>query len=250
MKNSDYNWLFKMLLSPSKSQKTENSLNEKLGLKKPWFNRDFLKKTKQNAMISTGVYEITHSVSEDTLKNSGKSSHRLVQRYTMNRSDQHAFYTRRMTKPFYSIYEIEWQQNQWLQLDKTTCKYIERLRRLGFSKVHIRQDKNLKAHMAYENPKEMDILLEISLQCDQMPQNIRRPIGCDLPSSLPLRRTKWWFTSYKTGIAYLPYWADKDPCYDTLDFHLDNSTLSQYPSLEHIPSQHRSLYYTEPYFSS
>jgi hypothetical protein len=248
MKNPDHNWLTKMLRTPLKSEKTQNSLNEKLGLKKPWFNRDFLKKTKK-AIASTGVYEIALAPSDGPCKSSGKSSHRFVQRYTMNRSDQHAFYTRRMTKPFYSIYEIEWQQNQWLQLDKATCKYIERLRRLGFSKVYIRQDKNLKAHMAYENPKEMDVILEISLQGDQMPQNIRRPIGCHLPSSLSLRRTKWWLTSYKTGIAHLPYWADKNSCRDSINIHfLDTSTLTQYPSLDHNPSQNRSLYYNEPCF--
>jgi hypothetical protein len=41
------------------------------------------------------------------------------------------------------IYEIEYQENQWIQLKHSTSKYIEELYQRGFTRMVIRRDKQL-----------------------------------------------------------------------------------------------------------
>lgn len=136
-------------------------------------------------------------------------------RYSLNHSDRRAFQRRRITQPFQPKYEIEWQENQWLQLDDSTSKEIERLRKSGFSKVAIRKDANLKKHIVYDNASEIDVLLEVSLlhkplgkkstDSESLLSAFHQPIG------FCVRRTHWWRESYKVGEARLPNCFEPEP---------------------------------------
>lgn len=136
-------------------------------------------------------------------------------RYSMDRSDRRNFQRRRITQPFKPMYEIEWQKNQWLQLDNATNRKIERLRKNGFSKIAIRKDQSLKKHIMYENPSEIDVLLELFLHTTKDINEIGNepePIVCHQPSQFSVRRTHWWHASYRIGEAHLPNWVDTDAC--------------------------------------
>ncbi|KAI8062363.1 uncharacterized protein B0P05DRAFT_447962, partial [Gilbertella persicaria] len=137
-------------------------------------------------------------------------------RYSLSCSDQRKFQRRRITQPFKPIYEVEWQKNQWLQLDKTTNKQIEHLRRQGFTKIVVRKDKTVKKHIKYDNPNEIDVLLELSLynledDFSKILYDQPELITCHQPNYFTLRRTRWWHT-YKSGEARLPNWIDQDLC--------------------------------------
>lgn len=132
-------------------------------------------------------------------------------RYSMNNTDRRSFQYRRITQPFKPVYEVEWQKDQWLQLDKSTNKQIERLRKNGFSRVPIRRDTILMKHIMYDDPSELDILLELDLCCNNNePEKNLTDVQPFLPFSV--RRTHWWHTSYQIGQANLPDWVDTDIC--------------------------------------
>jgi hypothetical protein len=138
-------------------------------------------------------------------------------RYSMDRSDRRTFQRRRMARPFEPKYEIEWQKNQWLQLDRSTNQEIEHLRRNGFTRIAVRKDACLKKHITYDNPSDIDVLLELSLytsheKCANQVDKEPEPIVCHQPSSFSIRRTQWWHTEYKIGEAHLPNWVDADLC--------------------------------------
>lgn len=141
-------------------------------------------------------------------------------RYSMTRSDRRTFQRRRITQPFKPRYEIEWQKDQWLQLDSVTSKQIEQLRKNGFSNIAIRNDKCLKKYIVYDNASDMDVLLELTLQHivagkDQKNQTVNEqpePIVCHQPSQFSVRRTHWWHTSHRVGEADFPSWVDPDLC--------------------------------------
>ncbi|GAN08217.1 hypothetical protein MAM1_0194d07724 [Mucor ambiguus] len=140
-------------------------------------------------------------------------------RYSMNRSDQRNFQRRRLMHPSSPKYEIEWQKNQWLQLDDSTNKHIEHLCKNGFTKMAIRKDTSLKKHISYSNPSDMDVLLELSFDiCDksttasQDDEQQHEPIVCHQPRKFSVRRTLWWRTTYHVAVAYLPDWVDPDLC--------------------------------------
>ncbi|KAL7314337.1 hypothetical protein PS15m_005923 [Mucor circinelloides] len=141
-------------------------------------------------------------------------------RYSMNRSDQRNFHRRRLIRPSSPKYEIEWQKNQWLQLDDSTNKQIEHLRKNGFTKIAIRKDTCLKKHIRYSNPSDMDVLLEISFDsCDKSITSQgeqQEPIACHQPKQFAVRRTQWWRTTYHVAEAYLPDWVDPDLCCDAV----------------------------------
>lgn len=139
-------------------------------------------------------------------------------RYSMKRSDQRDFQRRRITRPFVPKYEIEWEKNQWLQLDDSTNRQIERLRKNGFSKITIRKDACLKKHIEYNNPSEIDVLLELSFDNNISPKldDQLEPIVCHQPSQFAVRRTQWWRTSHQVAEAYLPDWIDSDLCCDAV----------------------------------
>lgn len=141
-------------------------------------------------------------------------------RYTITPHDGRKFHCRRMLNPAKAIYEVEWEKDKWLQLDHATNKYIERLRVSGFSKVAIRNDKHLNKYISYDNPSQIDILLELSLESNDQQNNKQkkrkekkpRPITCHQPSSFSVRRTQWWRTSHQVAEAHLPSWVDPDLC--------------------------------------
>ncbi|KAG2234971.1 hypothetical protein BDF21DRAFT_402916 [Thamnidium elegans] len=147
----------------------------------------------------------TQNVAEKTV------SVRPFFRYSMNNTDLRSFQYRRITQPFKPVYEVEWQKDQWLQLDKSTNKQIEGLRKNGFSRVPIRKDAILMKHIMYDDPSELDILLELDL-CNN--NNESKKNITDEQSFLPfsVRRTHWWHTSYQIGQANLPDWVDTDIC--------------------------------------
>ncbi|GAA5806235.1 hypothetical protein HPULCUR_011766 [Helicostylum pulchrum] len=132
-------------------------------------------------------------------------------RYSMNNTDRRSFQCRRIIQPFKPVYEVEWQKDQWLQLDKSTNKQIEGLRKNGFSRVPIRKDIILMKHIMYDDPSELDILLELDL-CNN--NNDSKKNITDEQPFLPfsVRRTHWWHTSYQIGQANLPEWVDADIC--------------------------------------
>lgn len=138
-----------------------------------------------------------------------------ILRYSMDSSDLRKFQLHRMIQPYKPTYEIEWQKNEWLQLDNSTSRKIEHLRKRGFSKIPIRQDQTLKKHIIYDNPSEADILLELSIYATKNENGTTtgfKPILCHQPSQFSLRRTYWWHASYRVGEAHLPNWADKNSC--------------------------------------
>ncbi|CAO3607039.1 unnamed protein product [Mucor fragilis] len=144
-------------------------------------------------------------------------------RYSMNRSDQRNFQRRRLIHPASPKYEIEWQKNQWLQLDDSTNKQIEHLYKAGFSKIAIRKDTCLKKHILYSNPSDMDVLLELSFDTcgksaatSQDDEQQHEPIVCHQPRKFSVRRTQWWRTTYHVAEAYLPDWVDPDLCCDAV----------------------------------
>jgi hypothetical protein len=163
--------------------------------------------------------EVTSNCSGNTSRTHEKDIVPLRQflRYSMDRSDRRTFQRRRLARPFEPKYEIEWQKNQWLQLDRSTSQEIEHLRRSGFTKILIRKDASLKKHIKYNNPSDMDVLLELSLytdheKCTKQTDSPPEPILCHQPSSFAIRRTQWWNTEYKIGKAHLPSWVDSDLC--------------------------------------
>lgn len=166
------------------------------------------------------------STSENSCHTSIYNSKEIIplqqfQRYTITPADKQKFRYRRLLYPARTIYEIEWEDDQWLQLDKRTNIYIEQLRVTGFSKMAIRDDACLKKYISYENPSQMDILLELSITKENRKQGYKqdkdvkrrsRPIKCHQSSYFPIRRTRWWKTSYEVGEARLPNWVDPDLC--------------------------------------
>jgi hypothetical protein len=187
------------------------------------------------AAVTTGPTAITphplemNHVEKATANNNNNSSDgsinnkdivplRQFLRYSMNRSDQRNFQRRRITRPFEPKYEIEWQKNQWLQLDSSTSRQIEHLRKNGFSKIAIRKDTCLKKHIDYDNPSEVDVLLELSFNNNISPKLVEHlePIVCHQPSQFAVRRTHWWRTSDQVAEAYLPDWVDSDLCCDAV----------------------------------
>ncbi|KAK4509482.1 G protein subunit beta [Mucor velutinosus] len=144
-------------------------------------------------------------------------------RYSMNRSDQRNFQRRRLMHPATPKYEIEWQKNQWLLLDDSTNKQIEHLCKNGFTKIAIRKDTCLKKHISYNNPSDIDVLLELSFGiCDksttisQDDEQQHEPIVCHQPRKFSVRRTQWWRTTYHVAEAHLPDWVDPDLCCDAV----------------------------------
>ncbi|OBZ89593.1 hypothetical protein A0J61_02341 [Choanephora cucurbitarum] len=145
-------------------------------------------------------------------------------RYSMNRSEQRKFQRRRVLQPFKPVYEVEWQKNQWLQFDNQTNSQIERLKQEGFTKIAIRKDKILKRHVSYVNPKDMDVLLELSLkQPHQVTSKLHQPqvISCHQPNVFTIRRAQWW-RKVVSGEACLPNWVDQDLCCDQVIMDADS----------------------------
>lgn len=201
-------------------------------------------------------------------------------RYSMDRSGRRTFQRRRLARPFEPTYEIEWQKNQWLQLDRSTNKEIEQLRCSGFTRIAIRKDACLKKHIMYDNPSDIDVLLELSLypnhsKCTNQVNKSPEPIVCHQPSTFSVRRTQWWHTEYEIGEAHLPNWVDPDLCCKAVIMDApsvllamtaysrtslssiqqlkmpDTPTLSQKSSIMHLeqpgkPFPLNSLQYTEP----
>ncbi|KAI8640415.1 hypothetical protein BD408DRAFT_419862 [Parasitella parasitica] len=139
-------------------------------------------------------------------------------RYRMTRSDRRNYQRHRITRPFAPKYEIEWQENQWLQLDKSTNKQIEQMRRNGFTKIAIRRDASLKRHIEYNSPTDLDVLLEISFsdRSESGNQSKIEPTSHQL-NRFSVRRTYWWRTNHGVAEAYLPDWVDSDLCCDATD---------------------------------
>ncbi|KAI7902492.1 uncharacterized protein BX663DRAFT_435573 [Cokeromyces recurvatus] len=138
-------------------------------------------------------------------------------RYSIHPSDRRSFKRHRITRPFKDIYEIEWEKNQWLQLDRSTNRQIERLQRKGFTKIPIRKDTFLKRYIMYDNPNDIDVLLELSIHPTKvnhthLANTPPEPITCHQPRHFSVRRVRWWKTSYEIGEAYLPDWVDSDLC--------------------------------------
>lgn len=146
-------------------------------------------------------------------------------RYSMNHSDRRAFQRRRIIQPFQPKYEIEWQENQWLQLDDSTSKEIERLRKSGFSKVAIRRDANLKKHIVHDDASEIDVLLEVSLLHktfgEKETESESQLAACHQPNVFCVRRTRWWRESYGVGEARLPECFEPKLCCNPII--MDNS---------------------------
>ncbi|KAG2205984.1 hypothetical protein INT47_005302 [Mucor saturninus] len=190
--------------------------------------------------------------------------HQLL-RYSMDSSDLRKFQLRRMTQPFKPTYEIEWQKNEWLQLDHSTSRNIERLRVRGFSRITIRKDETLKKHIMYDNPSETDILLELSIYGTENKNGTEKgskPILCHQPSQFPLRRTYWWHASYRVGEAHLPNWADKNSCCDNNNTHANSGlnticnnkqshffTAQQLNGISDTPSVSESSYVSQQFES-
>lgn len=168
---------------------------------------------------------------------------RQILRYSMDSSDRQKFQRRRITQPFKPVYEIEWQKNQWLQLDGATNRKIERLRKSGFTKIAIRKDQTLKKHIVYDNPSEADVLLELSLHTTKNKREMMKlpePIVCHQPSQFFVRRTHWWHASYQIGEAQLPGWVDRNACCNRniMDAHSVMDSLARY-SQSYLPSTHQ-----------
>ncbi|KAI9469688.1 MAG: hypothetical protein EXX96DRAFT_492048 [Benjaminiella poitrasii] len=142
-------------------------------------------------------------------------------RYSINRSDKRAFKRHRFIRPYKGIYEIEWEKDQWLQLDRSTNRQIDRLQHKGFTQIAIRKDAFLRKYIEYDNPNDIDVLLELSLH----PENAQgtskvhsrpEPISCHQPNRFSVRRISWWKTYYEVAEAYLPNWIDSDLCCDAV----------------------------------
>ncbi|CEP06954.1 hypothetical protein [Parasitella parasitica] len=172
-------------------------------------------------------------------------------RYRMTRSDRRSFQRRRITRPFAPKYEIEWQENQWLQLDESTNKQIEQMRRNGFTKIAIRRDASLEKHIEYNRPTELDVQLELSFNNSYPPESgnqsklVDSSSSCCQPSQFSVRRTHWWRTSHRVAEAYLPDWVDSDLCCNVPDapdnYSAGRSSLSyslnnmQHPKMPDTP---------------
>ncbi|KAI8376948.1 hypothetical protein BD560DRAFT_391241 [Blakeslea trispora] len=201
-------------------------------------------------------------------------------RYSINNSERRKFQRRRIFQPFKPIYEVEWQKNQWLQFDHQTSDQIEHLKQEGFAKIVIRKDKTLKRHIRYANPKDMDVLLELSIKAsEQVMSSSDQPevITCHQPNVFSIRRTRWWQTT-TSGEACLPSWIDQDLCCDQMMMdansvmaamtnysrtslasshqfkQIDTPMISQKPSLSHLRTVQqddswgfKSLKYSEPH---
>lgn len=133
-------------------------------------------------------------------------------RYTITSAESRKFQLRRLLYPTRAIYEIEWEKGKWLQFDHATNQYLEQLRTRGFSKAVVRNDAFLKEHVSYDNPSELDALLEISFGSEKKSKQGSRTIACHQPTSFLIRRTRWWRTCYRIGEAHLPRWVDPDLC--------------------------------------
>ncbi|KAG1137779.1 hypothetical protein G6F37_000379 [Rhizopus arrhizus] len=195
-------------------------------------------------------------------------------RYTITSAESRKFRLRRLLYPTRAIYEIEWEKGKWLQFDHSTNQYIEQLRTGGFSKAVVRNDASLKEHVSYDNPSELDALLEISFGSEKKSKQGSRTITCHQPTSFLIRRTRWWRTCYRIGEAHLPRWVDPDLCCSavlmdpssvmvivkdysrsfTLSKIVNTSGLSQHSPMLQLPSetyqtspwQFKSLKYTHP----
>lgn len=309
MNNSSGNkWTSLLRKSPLKSLFKSNNTNDQSEKTRPWLKKIIPKhfntkkpatenRQQDNAMVSTSALISLNQLNDDTYKemnvtleelattqnNTTTSTEAAVRhekdivplhqflRYSVNESDQQTYHRRRLIKPFEPKYEIEWQKNQWLQLDQATCKQIERLRQNGFSKIAIRSDRSLNKHIKYDNPNEMDVLLELSLNNNNTTTTTSmqpEPITCHQPSHFSVRRIHWWQISYSVGEAHLPNWVDPDLCCSAVMMDApsvlaaisnysrsslnsvprlpDTPTISQKSSMMELHNTYKPLKYTEP----
>ncbi|KAI8371003.1 hypothetical protein BD560DRAFT_446890 [Blakeslea trispora] len=135
-----------------------------------------------------------------------------LKRYSLSHSAKANFSRQRRIFPFQPLYEIEWQENVWLQLDLDTSKQIERMRNEGHTHLAIRKDSVIQQHMIYDRAKEdTDIVLELMFTGPTE----RRSISCQYhagPLQFAVRRAYLWQIEYDVGFAYLPSWVDQDLC--------------------------------------
>ncbi|KAI9358665.1 hypothetical protein BD770DRAFT_386738 [Pilaira anomala] len=128
---------------------------------------------------------------------------------------------RHLTQPFKPLYEVEWQKDQWLPLNRCANQQIEKLRKKGFSKALIRKDPMLMKR----DKQEPNILLELSFLQQQQQQENDQQI-----TSFSVRRVRWWHRS-EVGCAHLP---DNDYSVE----------LSSFPSQHH--GLLKPLHYSKP----
>ncbi|KAI8358564.1 hypothetical protein BD560DRAFT_405840 [Blakeslea trispora] len=155
-------------------------------------------------------------ISEKQKSDQGKREIHL-EHYNITCAESRTFFYRKWLKPFKPTYELEWQEQQWLQLDSNTSQHIERMRTQGFSRMIIRNDQYLRRHVKYSNPHELDVLLELSFNI-HLASNIQKAWpDLDYQRRFSLRRVFWWRSKYGIGEAYLPQFANQDPyCNHTL----------------------------------